>query len=797
MAAHYHQDIVSIDLDCGNIHRSFLHRSIGKGDSNANRFGVRVFRGKDAVDLSGVSCQGFFRNSNGENIALTSYGTVEGNKAFVTLPQVCYNYEGQFTLAIKLVGGGITGTMRIIDGMVDNTNTGSAVAPTESVPTYQEVLAAYEEAVEAVATIENLEEQITEEVENFEGQITEEVENLEGQITHIMHKSNYINNAGTGANSDVYAYTGDVIEIEVNSYTGGEWYAWIDGDTENFITIDAAKSYTLIAETDGYVKLRNSNNSGTMNCDIHIVTIAETRAMDGTQNILKGLQKKTEYTNNSGTGANSAFYAYAGSIVCVDVKSITGGEWYAWISGDTSNVVALITKGQRAFIKAEIDGFVRLRNNNNSGTINCELSFKPHNENLLVSPPNMNGYDLNTNIVFQSFEAQSVNYSNPDVNMNIYNYSNYAAASSVAKTSPVIQIRNNEGELIYKGLDIHDKNSIESGYRAICAITFDKYGNFANRIEYIDYKSRSTSWLENEYFVILVEYPTVYASLYWTIENVFVSWLNPNDAGKAYYVGTGKDFDTLTEALVALANDASNKILYITAGTYDIYEEMGGDDYFDSLPSLEMSAWRQYCNLIPPNTKLIGIGKVVLRFDYPYTKNKDVFSCLNTSTGTYIENITVKQTGGRYGIHLEGAALPETLGNSYVLKNVNVETNGANYTIGIGMNRLTDLEFIGCILKRVDKQNGACVYHHTNHHDLENISFVDCIVDGGIALQNTADYTDGENTVLVKIINTYLDLLKIYAVMEGVTGSDYNVITYGVNNYTLQTEQVTAVITTY
>ena len=156
MAEHYHQDIVSIDLDCGNIHRSFLHRSIGKGDSNANRFGVRVFRGKNAVNLSGVSCQGYFRNSNGENIALTSYGTVSGNVAYVTLPEACYNYEGNFTLAIKLVGGGITGTMRIIDGMVDNTNTGGAVAPTGSVPTYQEILALYDEMQAATLTAETV-----------------------------------------------------------------------------------------------------------------------------------------------------------------------------------------------------------------------------------------------------------------------------------------------------------------------------------------------------------------------------------------------------------------------------------------------------------------------------------------------------------------------------------------------------------------------------------------------------------------------------------------------------------------
>ena len=147
----YHEDIASIDLESGNISRSFLNRSIGSGDSAANRFGVRVFRGKEPVDLSGCSCYGYFRNSNGDNIALTSNGTVDGNVAYVTLPQACYNYEGQFCLAIKLIGGGVTGTMRIVDGMVDNTHTGSAVAPTSTVPTYSEILSQYDAMVAATA----------------------------------------------------------------------------------------------------------------------------------------------------------------------------------------------------------------------------------------------------------------------------------------------------------------------------------------------------------------------------------------------------------------------------------------------------------------------------------------------------------------------------------------------------------------------------------------------------------------------------------------------------------------------
>lgn len=144
-------DIVDIELNSGSIHRGWLNHSIGTGDAKANCFGVRLFRDKEPVSLSGGSVQGFFRNSQGQNIALTSEGTISNNVAYVTLPQACYNYEGQFTLAIKVINSslGITGTMRIVDGMVDNTNTGSAVAPTGTVPTYQEVLAVYDEMVAA------------------------------------------------------------------------------------------------------------------------------------------------------------------------------------------------------------------------------------------------------------------------------------------------------------------------------------------------------------------------------------------------------------------------------------------------------------------------------------------------------------------------------------------------------------------------------------------------------------------------------------------------------------------------
>ena len=149
--AFYKQDIVDINLNTGSIFRSFLAHSIGFKNDDADRFGIRCFRDGEPVDLSGASCQAVFMAPNGVNIALTSYGTVSGNVAYVTLPPACYDYEGQFCLSIQLVGGGVTGTMRIVDGMVVNTGASGTVAPTASVPTYQEILSTYDAMVAATA----------------------------------------------------------------------------------------------------------------------------------------------------------------------------------------------------------------------------------------------------------------------------------------------------------------------------------------------------------------------------------------------------------------------------------------------------------------------------------------------------------------------------------------------------------------------------------------------------------------------------------------------------------------------
>ena len=56
-------DLVDIELNDGNIHRSFLSHSIGMRDKDGDAFGVRLFRDGVPVDLAGAVAQGYFRNS--------------------------------------------------------------------------------------------------------------------------------------------------------------------------------------------------------------------------------------------------------------------------------------------------------------------------------------------------------------------------------------------------------------------------------------------------------------------------------------------------------------------------------------------------------------------------------------------------------------------------------------------------------------------------------------------------------------------------------------------------------------
>ena len=150
----YREDFVDVDLESGNTFRSFCNHRIGEGDVASQRFGVRIKKNKAPVSLSGATCVGYFIRPDG--ITLVLDGTVSGDAAYIELPQAAFAKTGQFTLAIKVSGTGFASTMRIVDGTVDETTTGSVSDPSSSIPSLEELMAVIDRAEDAAEEIGKL-----------------------------------------------------------------------------------------------------------------------------------------------------------------------------------------------------------------------------------------------------------------------------------------------------------------------------------------------------------------------------------------------------------------------------------------------------------------------------------------------------------------------------------------------------------------------------------------------------------------------------------------------------------------
>lgn len=148
----YKEDIADVELTTGTVHRSFLLKAIGEGDADAYIFGVRVWRSGESVNLAGSTVVGYFIRADGTTEVING-GAASGNLAMITLPAACCSVEGNFSLAIKVTGGGVTGTLRIVDGTVVNTVAGAMADPGSVIPDLSDLLAVISRAEDAAAAI--------------------------------------------------------------------------------------------------------------------------------------------------------------------------------------------------------------------------------------------------------------------------------------------------------------------------------------------------------------------------------------------------------------------------------------------------------------------------------------------------------------------------------------------------------------------------------------------------------------------------------------------------------------------
>ena len=129
----YKEDIVDIDLDAGSVHRSFSNHMLGEWDDQGDVFGVRLFRNRQEVLLTGLSCAGYFEKPDGTTVAISG-NKIDQKIAYVQLPKTCYATPGAFKLTIKLTTANSAATVRIVDGTVVRTAIGSMVDPGSLIP---------------------------------------------------------------------------------------------------------------------------------------------------------------------------------------------------------------------------------------------------------------------------------------------------------------------------------------------------------------------------------------------------------------------------------------------------------------------------------------------------------------------------------------------------------------------------------------------------------------------------------------------------------------------------------------
>jgi hypothetical protein len=289
--------------------------------------------------------------------------------------------------------------------------------------------------------------------------------------------------------------------------------------------------------------------------------------------------------------------------------------------------------------------------------------------------------------------------------------------------------------------------------------------------KYISISYRHAYYPTEQFMVVEgTSLPSTYIPFYERVylkDDVIIKKNNTNigSTEAVYHIGTGKDYNTLTEALRKLKHDESEKVLLIEPGTYNMFEEMGGKTYFDSLDSTKK--WQELNDIVPPNTKIIGIGRVTLKFTPSTSELKDslvgLISPLNFIYDAHLENVTVIANNCRYAIHDESGGYESGIGKKHFYKNVILEKGNLGITCAFGCGFIgnNNFEFDSCIFKCVDRPLSMHNLGHLGVNDNTDILIKDSAFITSRNTQNRAvnlrNVNPSQAHITVRVINSYLD----------------------------------------
>lgn len=511
----------------------------------------------------------------------------------------------------------------------------------------------------------------------------------------------------------------------------------------------------------------------------------------------------------------------------------------------------------------------------------------------LLTNNEVSGIQIHSSLVFDGVPFGRRTISNMD-QLTIFNYSNRWVSSSFTYATDVIKIRNEKGLLLYNNLHLSNLSSVSSENDQNIAYLFDRGGNYLRTITINQLASRNTTFLDDEYYAILLEFrhSDGYKQMQWMVSNLKVGWINsqyneglfgvnttiqslgsgtnktniyleadtdyifdgdvpqggfnlfiqgdtdhakfitygkqrvklnfPTSgllniwSGRAwtttfniyrktayelpvqvFHVGTNGDWQSFTEMLKALKNNDNEKIVYVESGTYDIFTEMGGAEFIQTITDPANTNWRDVCNVVPKNTTIIGMGKVLLNWtpDAQYIGSSAMaflFSPLNLCENCKIVNIEAHCKNGRYAIHCEQSNTRDFDGQTIELENViaiyeDGSTYGDSNALGVGYNKKTKINIKNSVFK---SHNDNPVAFHDNAtqsyitNDKSTITMENCVFIGATNSGKVAFTSGASNGLIDEVLfaNCYIGGDLVIRAYEADTSQTQKITLLGCNN---------------
>lgn len=242
-------------------------------------------------------------------------------------------------------------------------------------------------------------------------------------------------------------------------------------------------------------------------------------------------------------------------------------------------------------------------------------------------------------------------------------------------------------------------------------------------------------------------------------------------------VGVEKEYTRVIDALRVAENITDKKVIInIFEGTYDIYSELGGDDFIASISST--AVWSDIQPVLKGNVDIIGHGDVSLTLNIPsavknsYSYQATRISIINNKGSILVKNIKFITSNNRYCVHDEvdnNSAYDNTehkfIGCQFISTN-------AMHNVGMGVGH-SIYSFENCYFEH---DCGSCLYIHGWYKLLgAKITISNCI------LNNTHSYGKGLNFGVNSVNET--DVYIYSSHMKNIYVGSENASTFAKNIY--------------